>query len=168
MDETTRCCVTCNLDKSLVEFRTNEYTQGPKGRCKACWTEYRRLRYVKDDNGAKQRQSQKKVYTFYKETVFDHYGRVCVCCGEDGYKFLSIDHINGGGNAHRREIKANGACALYKWIVENGFPETLQTLCFNCNLGKSRNKGICPHQEQESQCTPINTPQTKYTSLSIQ
>jgi hypothetical protein len=26
------------------------------------------------------------------------YGGKCVCCGESEYKFLAIDHINGGGS----------------------------------------------------------------------
>lgn len=150
MADTTRCCVTCNTDKPLSEFRTNESTQGPKGRCKACWTEYRRLRYVETDHGANQRLRQKKKYDFYKQTVFDYYGWRCACCGEDIPQFLSIDHIDNDGYQHRKEIGCGGV-TLYRWLCTNNFPSNFQTLCHNCNLGKARNKGICPHKENTMQ-----------------
>jgi hypothetical protein len=63
-----------------------------------------------------------------KQTVFEHYGLECSCCGENEFEFLTIDHINGGGNEHRRSI--NGC--FYRWVIENGFPDGLQTLCYNC------------------------------------
>ena len=34
---------------------------------------------------------------------------------------------------------------IYIWLKNNNFPEGFQVLCFNCNCGKARNKGICPH-----------------------
>jgi hypothetical protein len=30
--------------------------------------------------------------------------------------------------------------------VKQGFPDGFQTLCFNCNVGKYKNGGVCPHQ----------------------
>jgi hypothetical protein len=30
--------------------------------------------------------------------------------------------------------------------VKNAFPDTITLLCFNCNCGKGRNKGVCPHK----------------------
>lgn len=71
----------------------------------------------------------------------------CACppCKEDNPLFLSIDHINGGGQKHRKEVHSYGT-TLYNWLKRNNFPKGYQILCFNCNLGKSRNKGrICPH-----------------------
>lgn len=40
----------------------------------------------------------------YKRLVIEYYGGRCVCCGEVVPEFLTVDHINGGGAAHRREI----------------------------------------------------------------
>jgi hypothetical protein len=78
-----------------------------------------------------------------KHKVFSHYGYKCACCGETIKQFLCIDHINGNGNAHRKEI---GHVHIYKWLVLHGFPKGFQTLCHNCNQGKSMNGGICPHK----------------------
>ena len=55
-----------------------------------------------------------------RELVFEYYGKSCVCCGESGSVFLTIDHINGGGNQHRREIGGNST-AIYRWLVKNNF-----------------------------------------------
>jgi len=74
------------------------------------------------------------------------YGTECKCCGESIEKFLSIDHIAGGGSKHRREIKRTGT-AFYKWLIQNNFPPGYQTLCHNCNMAKSF-YGVCPHKEQ--------------------
>lgn len=74
--------------------------------------------------------------------VFSHYGLKCACCGESEYDFLSIDHINGGGRKHIREIGTTAT--LYDWLIDNNFPEGFQTLCFNCNLAKGL-RGSCPH-----------------------
>lgn len=78
-----------------------------------------------------------------RELVFDAYGRKCACCGEKEQAFLCIDHVNGGGNAHRREIGRGG---LYPWLVKNKFPKGFQTLCHNCNFAKAH--GGCPHKRR--------------------
>ncbi len=80
-----------------------------------------------------------------KEKIFNHYGKKCVCCGESQPEFLVMDHINGGGNKHLKEI---GRANFYKWLIKNNFPKEFQTLCFNCNFAKSH-LGCCPHQKKE-------------------
>lgn len=69
----------------------------------------------------------------------------CACCGEKEPMFLSLDHINNDGYIHRKEIGGYGS-VFYRKIKNEGFPEGLQVLCFNCNMGKMRNKGQCPHK----------------------
>lgn len=76
--------------------------------------------------------------------VLDKYGRKCACCGEKEVKFLALDHINGGGNKHRREI---GYKDMIKWAIKNKFPNIFQLLCHNCNMAKSL-YGNCPHLEK--------------------
>ena len=74
------------------------------------------------------------------------------CCGETGFEFLTVDHINNDGNEHRRQIKA--AFGIYGWLEKNGFPKDgLQLLCWNCNMGKRANGGTCPHQALEGSTT---------------
>lgn len=93
----------------------------------------------------------KKIHNAkYKQMVIDAYGGRCACCGEDNQIFLSIDHINNDGNEHRA---AGVGCGnkFYQWLVRNNFPkDNFQLLCFNCNLGKRVNGGICPHQQETS------------------
>lgn len=87
-----------------------------------------------------------------QKEVIDHYGGKCACCGESNPLFLTIDHINNDGKKHRREIsngkKNPGGQKIYYWLKENNFPEGFQVLCYNCNLGKARNNGTCPHISQ--------------------
>jgi hypothetical protein len=78
----------------------------------------------------------------------DHYGRECACCGESNPLFLSIDHVNNDGADDRRR---NGGYnyRYYVWIHARNtgdWPDHLQTMCMNCNHGKMRNGGVCPHQ----------------------
>ncbi|UOF80565.1 icea protein [Caudoviricetes sp.] len=81
-----------------------------------------------------------------KAEVFKHYGAVCACCGEQQVLFLSVDHINNDGNSHVTSTgkRINGVY-LYSQIVSQGYPDTYQILCMNCNWGKRMNKGVCPH-----------------------
>lgn len=68
---------------------------------------------------------------------------VCACCNESEYLFLTIDHINGGGLEHRKQI---GAGNLYSWLKVNNFPLGFRVLCYNCNQVRGH-YGKCPHQE---------------------
>ena len=80
-----------------------------------------------------------------RRAAFDAYGGpVCACCGEDQELFLTIDHVNGDGAAHRREL---GKRVIYGWLKEHGYPEGFRVLCQNCNAGRWRNGGVCPHEE---------------------
>jgi hypothetical protein len=79
-----------------------------------------------------------------RSECFVAYGGKCACCGETEPLFLEIDHINGGGGKHRKEVP--GGTAIYMWLREQGYPKgEFQLLCRNCNYGKHRNGGICPH-----------------------
>lgn len=86
----------------------------------------------------------KKYRDKNRELVFNHYGRQCACCGEKEIKFLSIDHIDGNGEKHRKKIHRN----INIWLVKNNYPKGFQTLCFNCNWGRYRNNGVCPHKDK--------------------
>ncbi len=84
-----------------------------------------------------------------RDNVIEHYGGKCVCCGEAIPEFLTIDHMNNNGAKHREEIRTSRTGAgysFYRWIIHNNYPNDLQLLCYNCNCGKHRNKGVCPHK----------------------
>lgn len=87
-----------------------------------------------------------------KIDIFNHYGGcICNCCGETQLCFLSLDHINNDGAAHRKEIdsKRREAPQMYRWVKRNNYPSGFQVLCFNCNHGRHINGGVCPHKTQE-------------------
>ena len=64
--------------------------------------------------------------------------------------FLSLDHANDDGAEHRRTIlggQHKGSTSFYAWLKRNNFPQDLglRVLCFNCNMGRQCNEGVCPH-----------------------
>lgn len=70
-----------------------------------------------------------------RNRVFDHYGRACRMCGNTNPLHLVIDHTNNDGADRRRNASAR---ITYESIIDEGFPDDLQTLCANCNLEKLR------------------------------
>jgi len=81
------------------------------------------------------------------ETFAAYGGYKCACCGETNPGFLSLDHIDGGGNEHRRKINKKSGIGFQYWLKKNGFPPGFQVLCYNCNLGRAfAGGGVCPHK----------------------
>jgi ribosome-associated translation inhibitor RaiA len=81
-----------------------------------------------------------------KETILSHYsGGIpkCACCGEQNMAFLSIDHVEGGGNKQMRKLKRRGN-GFYRWLRNNGYPSGYRVLCMNCNSALGL-RGHCPH-----------------------
>jgi len=92
------------------------------------------------------RQQVKEIKKKNRIDVIFHYsnGRMeCKCCGEKLLDFLTVDHINGGGNTHRKII-GNGSISM--WIKRNNYPKGFQILCMNCNHAKGK-LGRCPHND---------------------
>jgi predicted restriction endonuclease len=95
--------------------------------------------------------------TQLRKDVFDIYGRTCVCCGETILAFLTLDHIDGNGAAHRRALGLGraGGVRFYAKIIKLDKDPNIQVLCMNCNLAK-HTQGQCPHAtiEEEDQESP--------------
>lgn len=100
--------------------------------------------WVKDPEDHKRRR--KDWYNKARFEAIMHYGGKCACCGESTYEFLCLDHSNGGGNQHRKEVKAS---ALPAWLRRNGYPDGFRVLCHNCNFATTGGK-TCPHQEEKN------------------
>lgn len=83
----------------------------------------------------------KKSYDKVRHEVLDHYGGECACCGESEDAFLCMDHVDGGGNEHRRTTPGT----IYRILKREGFPVGFQVLCWNCNSARHI-RGVCPHQ----------------------
>jgi hypothetical protein len=95
---------------------------------------------------AKQRARENRKNAQNKEIVLNHYGGRCVCCDETEPKFLTVDHINGDGKEHRKQLPGSGGGAImHNWLIKNDFPDGFQILCWNCNMAKGI-YGECPHR----------------------
>lgn len=80
-----------------------------------------------------------------RKEMIEAYGGKCQCCGEDEPLFLELDHIKNDGHKHRRTI-GRGSGVTYRTLKKAGWPRgDYQLLCANCNAGKARNGGVCPH-----------------------
>jgi len=107
---------------------------------------------------AEKRLTYLAYYTGLKDAAFSAYGGYkCACCGETTIEFLSLDHVAGGGNAHRVSVSGtkSGGGRIYLWLKRNGYPSGYQVLCMNCNFGRSMNNGICPHVTNAARRTII-------------
>lgn len=93
---------------------------------------------VREKNVLKNKLRRRRL----REEAIIHYGGKCQCCGETTMQFLVIDHINGGGNKHRKSLKTR---SIGEWLKANNYPSGFQTLCHNCNMAKSI-YGKCPHK----------------------
>lgn len=86
-------------------------------------------------------------YRLQDQAIMAYGGYTCACCGETERLFLTLDHINNDGSAFRKSHNfLHHGARFYKWLKANGYPPGYQVLCSNCNHGKHRNNGVCPHQ----------------------
>lgn len=147
-------CTDCGLTKNLTEFYKH-HKGGNFKQCKLChgirnkaW----KLANIEKVQAARSRAdnagSQKRYRENLKDEVFAAYGGYkCSCCGESEKLFLSIDHVANNGADERRTVLNKN---FYRHIRNSGFPPDYQVLCMNCNHGKHRNGGVCPHQVERS------------------
>ncbi len=76
------------------------------------------------------------------------YGSKCACCGESTWEFLTLDHVNGDGAKHRKEMNRSGV-EIYALLKKQGWPkDRYRLLCMNCNFAIGR-CGYCPHTVKE-------------------
>jgi hypothetical protein len=114
-----------------------------------CLRCYRSIRWHKYSN----QKYNSAICTMKARTkVIRHYSNNtmrCACCGESEYLFLTLEHINGGGNKHRLRVGN-----VWRWLVRNGFPDGYKILCFNCNCALAF-FGYCPHQLSRQESVPM-------------
>ncbi len=137
-------CGRCGEIKIMDEFcKRADRKNGFRCVCLNCKRLYSNEHYLK--NKDMYRKSRRDWYQRLKINIFEHYGSTCVCCGEKRKEFLALDHINGGGNKHRKEIGVGER--IYSWVRKNNYPPLFQILCHNCNMAKGI-YGECPHETE--------------------
>jgi hypothetical protein len=156
-------CRKCGKTKPDDEFYQNIGGLRPgllASRCKAC--ELTRQAAYYQEHKERKLAASAKMYLALRDRVYAGYGGYrCVCCGETEPMFLTIDHVEGDGAEHRAQLspKDDGrlgggkGLVLYRWLVRHRFPAGFQILCYNCNTGRFRNGGICPHKRSEGSTT---------------
>ena len=89
----------------------------------------------REDNQDKVAEAKRRKWAELRYRVLDYYssGKICCAiCSEDRLPCLSVDHLNGGGNKHRREV--GFGYAFYLWIERSNYPEGFRVLCMNCQF----------------------------------
>lgn len=125
--------------RELVLAAAREYRERPEVR-------EARIAYLRDYHAANAddlNAHNRRYRRASRATVLAHYGTVCACCGTT--EQLTIDHINGDGAEHRRQMYGHrpkykagfeGSASFYRWLIKQGFPPGYQTLCRGCNSSK--------------------------------
>jgi len=138
----TRVCSVCKTEKPNTEdfFQKRSQRQwrlGLQSYCRTC-----------------NKERTKRQHNARRLRALQHYAGsakpFCACCGESQVEFLGLDHIEGGGNRHRKMGESATSIAL--WVQRHGFPPGFQVLCHNCNLAKGF-YGVCPHKRTTSPTT---------------
>lgn len=93
--------------------------------------------WIKNRDQLKQQRKIERLEL--KKTIIQHYSKEMKCanCGLADLKNLTVDHINGGGERHRRNYGlTGGGYTFYYWLKKKNFPKGYQILCFGCNIEK--------------------------------
>jgi len=88
------------------------------------------------ENGSRIRAEERTVAHRRRIEILDFLGGKCHC-GFSDWRALQIDHVNGGGVKHHRELYRN-IVKFYADIRKN--PKKYQVLCANCNWIKRYEK----------------------------
>jgi len=126
-------------EKSDLEFWKDTTRKGGlQAYCKVCHK-------LRENKNKKNPVLEKKWRVELRRRAIVRYGGMCACCGEKTEEFLTIDHVKGGGNLHRKMNKIRAGDKTYRWLEREGWPEGFQVLCYNCNMTIGH-YGRCPHE----------------------
>ena len=138
-----RRCARCGLFRPVTEFHKQKNRKfGIHPYCKECRhkLEHRqRAEYQK----RRIRELRLKAYQIVSgsETPRCAMSEIWHCCGDpQNGLWLSLDHINDDGAAHRREIGATSSLSFYRWVIKHPSlaRKKLQVLCMNAQTMKKR------------------------------
>lgn len=140
-------CACCKVPKETSAFNRNRSMRdGLSPYCRVCdnarWKVYIAERPPKTGTESKSSVWFRKLKTL----VIVAYGAKCICCGEEEFDFLTLDHVNGGGGQHRIN---SGSNAHYTDARRREFPSDYRVLCYNCNCCRAH-KGYCPHEKERA------------------
>ena len=145
--ETTKSCCDCGRKYPIAAFAKMRDGRSvyPDSYCRPCRNIRARAQHQKHRD--KRLAYSAKIRHAIKAAVLVGYGNRCACCGETEALFLSVDHVNNDGAAHRAALGGRyiGMEKIRRQIIKDKFPPNFQVLCFNCNCAKGF-FGRCPHE----------------------
>lgn len=138
-------CKRCEKTKPLTEFRIKA-TGKVNSLCNHCCDLAKALFHKHNALvGGRHYERHNELLREKREVVIAEYGGKCYCCGETVYEFLAMDHENGGGNRHRKQIGEGGG-TLILWLIRHKFPPGFRVACHNCN-NATKGGRVCPHKK---------------------
>lgn len=137
--------------KNIAHALEMERARAKRNREKHCATRKRSYYKHRDEIIARVIKGNRIRYRNRRLRCIEHYGNECACCGQTGIEFLVIDHINGGGLKHRKELRKKSQ-NIYEFLIKNDYPEEFRVLCHNCNSSYGH-YGYCPHQIERGEIT---------------
>lgn len=142
--------------KTLWEKRKNNNLcvycgqSAPKLNRKGCENCLVKKSFINGQYSKKNKDRKGQARLLLKYEVIEKYGGKCNCCGENQILFLTIDHVLNDGNKDRLKLfgrKNPNTTGWYYKLKRENVRNDLQVLCYNCNMGKYLNKGVCPHKK---------------------
>jgi len=128
-------CNVCKRYKDISNF--GKHPKAPDGHQYTCSNCHRKLILIRHfKNPYQSKLLRALTYDILKICALQVYsnGKMsCVLCEEDDIDVLTIDHIQGGGNQHRKIANLKCGEATYKWLQKNKYPNGFRVLCRNCN-----------------------------------
>jgi transcription elongation factor Elf1 len=166
-----RTCPACKEHKCRAAFqRANNRVGGLQVYCRKCansrrnewnavargfdsreeWRQHRDEVRKQNKIQALKRNSarNKQINWLMRLEMIAGYGGKCQCpgCQETTPEFLTLDHINNDGKAERAISGFKTNYSLFIRLKAAGWPQDrYQLLCMNCNWGRARHGGVCPH-----------------------
>jgi len=124
-----------------------KYYENNKDEIKKTSAERHRSKMLNPEHRAKISSVAKRKRDSLKLEMISSLGGRCSCCGISEPRFLSIEHIGGGGCEHRRQCGGTSYGVLLD-AKKQGWPKNkFDVLCFNCNLARAK-LGYCPHEKK--------------------
>jgi hypothetical protein len=168
LQQGAKVCGGCKKAKprTAEHFSVQKRGDGLRSKCRECEAAVEKAHYwrthtqQREQQLAYQRANRDRLYAYnakwqrtrnkaLRAELIAAYGGACACCGEREPNFLDLDHVHNNGAEHRREVGNNTQVMLA--LKRAGWPkDDYQLLCCNCNQGKARNGGVCPHAKKAS------------------
>lgn len=73
-------------------------------------------------------------------------------CADTEVAVLSIDHILGGGNKHRKQLGVGCGTPFYQWLIRSRFPTGYRVLCMSCQF-RAKHGVALPNERQQMKPT---------------